>query len=65
MCEVPSLYCPDELVADMVVDPDVTHTKSKHSQRVLVIVGQSAVAGCAKGGKGIRETKIYSNMTSQ
>lgn len=33
-----------ELVADVVVDPDVTHAKSQHTQRVLVIIGQGAVS---------------------
>ena len=41
-------YCLDECVADMVVDPDAAHAKSEHTQRVLVIVGQRAVADCAK-----------------
>lgn len=36
----------DELVGDMVVDPDIAHTERQHSQRVLVVVGQRAVADC-------------------
>lgn len=37
----------DELVGDVVVDPDIAHTKGQHSQRVLVVVGQRAMADCA------------------
>lgn len=44
-------YRLDELVADMVVDPDAARAKSEHAQRVLVIVGQRAVADCAKEEK--------------
>lgn len=39
----------DELVGDMAVDSDAAHAKSKHAQRVLVIVGQRAMADCTKG----------------
>lgn len=46
--EVPLVYCLDELVADMVVDPDAGNTKSKYTQRVLVIVGRRAVVICEK-----------------
>lgn len=60
MFEVLMFYCLDELVADMVVDPDATRAKSEHAQRVLVIVGQRTLADCTKGEK--KETKLYSNM---
>lgn len=39
---------PDELVADMVVDPDTTHTQSKHTQGVLVIISNRPTADCIK-----------------
>lgn len=48
MSEVLMFYCLDELVADMVVDPDAANAKSKHTQRVLVIVGQRTVVTCEK-----------------
>lgn len=48
MFEVFHFYCLDELVADMVVDPDAAHAKSQHTKRVLVVVGQWAVADCPK-----------------
>lgn len=38
-------YCLDDLVGDVVIDPDITHAKSKDAQRVLVIVGQWTVTG--------------------
>lgn len=49
MFEVLMFCCLDELVADMVVDPDATRAKSEHAQRVLVIVGQRTLADCTKG----------------
>lgn len=48
MCEVLMFYSLDELVADMAVDPDTTRTQGEHSQRVLVIVSQRALADCTK-----------------
>lgn len=48
MVEVIVFYSLDELVADMVVDPEAARAKGKHSQRVLVIVGQRALADCTK-----------------
>lgn len=41
-------YSPDELVGDVVVDPDTTHAQSKHTQGVLVIVSQRPTADCMK-----------------
>lgn len=56
------LNCLDELVADMVVDPDATHTQSEHTQRVLVIVGQRPVGDCKREWrtkkKKKKETKL-------
>lgn len=51
MFEVLVFNCVDELVAHMVIDSDATCAKSKDAQRVLVIVGQRAVAVCTKGEK--------------
>lgn len=51
MCESLMFNRLDELVADMVVDPDATRTQSEHSQRVLVIVSQRALADCTKRRK--------------
>lgn len=45
----------DELVGDMAVDSDAVHAKSKHAQRVLVIVGQRAMADCTKGERNNRK----------
>lgn len=58
-------YCLDELVADMVVDPDATNTKSKHTQRVLVVVGQRALAHCEnQKRKTIKsKTSVFSPTT--
>lgn len=39
----------DELVADMVVDPDTAHAQSKHTQGVLVIISHRPMADCIKG----------------
>lgn len=47
MFEVLVLYGLDELVADMVVDPDAAHAQRQYTQGVLVIVGQRALADCA------------------
>lgn len=58
MFEVLMFYCLDELVADMVVDPDAAHAKSEHTQRVLVIVGQRAMADCAKERRNKRNQII-------
>lgn len=44
MFELLMFCCFDELVGHMVVDPDAAHTESEHTQGVLVIVGQRAVA---------------------
>lgn len=46
MFQVLMFYCLNELVADMVVDPDVADAKSQNTQWVLVIVGRRAVADC-------------------
>ncbi len=54
----------DELVADMVVHPDATHAKSEHAQRVLVIVGQRALADCVRRAENKRN-QIKFNMTMQ
>lgn len=45
----------DELVGDMVVDPDAAHAKSENPQRVLVVVGQRALADCTdeEGNEGL------------
>lgn len=48
MFEVFVFNCLDEFVADMVVDPDATCAKSEHSQGVLVIVSQRALADWIK-----------------
>lgn len=53
MFEVLMFYCLDELVGDMIVDSDAANAKSKHTQRVLVIVGQRAMADCGKREKEI------------
>lgn len=53
--------CLDEPVADMVVDPDAAHAESEHAKRVLVIVGQRALADCVRGEKKEKETKLHSN----
>ena len=57
MCELPMFDGLDELVADMVVDPDAARAQSEHAQRVLVIVGQRAVADCVKTEEKLKETK--------
>lgn len=36
----------NELVGDVVVDPDAAHAQRENSQRVLVVVGQRASADC-------------------
>lgn len=60
MFEVLIFCCFDELVADMVVDPYATHTESKHTQAVLVIVGQRAVADCkTKEKKQLNDINLY------
>lgn len=41
-------YSPDELVGDVVVDPDTTHALSKHTQGVLVKVSHRPLADCMK-----------------
>lgn len=51
MFEVLMFHCFNELVGDMVVDPDAVHTKGEHTQTVLVIIGQRAMADCVKKGK--------------
>lgn len=58
MCEVIMFHCLDNLVADMMVDPDAARAQSEHAQRVLVIVGQRAVADCTKPGEEMRETTL-------
>lgn len=45
MFEIIKCYCLDDPVGDIVIDPDATHAKSKHAQRVLVIVGQRMGTG--------------------
>lgn len=59
MIEVVVFYGLDKLVADMVVYPDATHTQSEHTQRVLVIVGQRALADCIKGRRNTRNQNIF------
>lgn len=44
--EIVLFHCLDEFVGDMVVDPDAACAKSKHTERVLVIVGQRPVVYC-------------------
>lgn len=55
MFEMLTFHRFDELVGDMAVDSDATHTKSEHAQRVLVIVGQRAMADCIKGERNNRK----------
>lgn len=52
-------YSLDEFVADMAVNSDATHAQSEHTQRVLVIVGQRAVADCEKEKVKLKKTKRY------
>lgn len=51
MSELTVVGCFDELVADVVVDPDAAHAQRQHTQAVLVIVGQRAMADCEKERK--------------
>lgn len=48
MSKALNFYSPDELVADMVVDPDATHAQSKYTQGVLVVVSHRLTADCMK-----------------
>lgn len=52
-------YCFDEFVGDMIVDPDAANAQTEHTQRVLVIVGQRAVADCAKKRRGKKRRANY------
>lgn len=49
--EVLVLCGPDELVDNMGVDHDITHTKSEDSQRVLVVVSERALADWTDEGR--------------
>lgn len=56
-------YSFDELVGVMDVDPNASHTKSKHTQTVLVIVGQRAVTDCVWERKLIKSMYWIKNQT--
>lgn len=65
MLEVLVLSSVNELVGDVVVDPDAAHAKRENSQRVLVVVGQRASADCteAEGGKPLQHMQNHLKST--
>lgn len=48
MFDMSMLYNPDELVADVSVDSNSTHTQCQHTQRILVVVSQRTLADCSR-----------------